>query len=46
MQGSKQTVTLEKDARDVHIAINFWPVLWTVVGALIWAGLLHLAHVV
>jgi hypothetical protein len=46
MQGSKQTVTLEKGAPDVHIAINLWPVLWTVVGALIWAGFLHLVHVV
>ncbi len=39
-------MSLEKIGSRVHIEINPWPFLWTVVGAWIWFGILHLAHVV
>jgi hypothetical protein len=37
---------LEKSGSHIHIEINAWPFLWTVVGAWIWFGVLHLAHIV
>jgi hypothetical protein len=43
---SERTVRLEKSGSHIHIEINAWPFLWTVVGAWIWFGVLHLAHVV
>jgi hypothetical protein len=39
-------VTLKKSGSWAHIQINPWPVFWTVVGAWMWVGILHLAHVV
>jgi hypothetical protein len=29
-----------------HIELNPWPFLWTVVGAWIWYGALHLVHII
>jgi hypothetical protein len=30
----------------VRIGLNPWPFLWTVVGAWIWYGALHFAHII
>jgi hypothetical protein len=46
MKEPGRTVRPEKIGSEVHIEINPWPFLWTVVGAWIWFGVLHLAHIV
>jgi hypothetical protein len=37
-------VAVEKSRSQIRIKINPWPFLWTVVGAWMWTGILHLAH--
>ena len=41
-------MSLEKSASRVspHIELNPWPFLWTVVGAWMWYGALHLGHMI
>jgi hypothetical protein len=46
MKTSEQKVSLGKSGPQIRIQINPWPVFWTVVGAWMWFGILHLAHVV
>jgi hypothetical protein len=46
MKASKQTAPAKNIDSQVRIEINPWPILWTVVGAWIWFGVLHLAHIV
>jgi hypothetical protein len=37
----------EKDGpRAFYVELNPWPFFWAVVGAWIWYGALHLAHIV
>jgi hypothetical protein len=43
MKTSEQTVSCEKSASQIRIKINPWLFLWTVVGAWMWTGILHLA---
>jgi hypothetical protein len=43
---SEQTESVENSNSQVHIEINPWPVLWTVVGAWMWFGVLHLARLI
>jgi hypothetical protein len=42
----QQTESVESGDSQVHIEINPWPVLWMVVGAWMWFGVLHLARVI
>jgi hypothetical protein len=42
----QQTESVESGDSQVHIEINPWPVLWAVVGAWMWFGVLHLARVI
>jgi hypothetical protein len=42
----EETESVESRDSQVHIEINPWPVLWTVVGAWMWFGVLHLARVI
>jgi hypothetical protein len=43
MKTSEQKLSLQKSGPEIHIKINPWPFLWTVVGAWMWFGILHLA---
>jgi hypothetical protein len=44
---SEQTVSLAKRSFRVHIIeLNPWPLLWTVIGAWMWFGVLHLARII
>jgi hypothetical protein len=42
----EQTESVENPDSKAHIEINPWPVLWMVVGAWMWFGVLHLARVI
>jgi hypothetical protein len=42
----EQANRTENRDSQVHIEINPWPVLWMVVGAWMWFGVLHLARVI
>jgi len=46
---SEETIKLVKNgprAFPIRINLNPWPFLWAVVGAWMWYGVLHLAHVI
>ncbi|MGA9963658.1 MAG: hypothetical protein WBQ10_00500 [Terriglobales bacterium] len=43
---SEQTERVENTDSKAHIEINPWPVLWAVIGAWMWFGVLHLARVI
>jgi hypothetical protein len=44
MKTSEQTVSVEKSVSQIRIKINPWPFLWTVVGAWMWTGIVHLYY--
>jgi len=46
MNTSEQTGNFDRKDLQIRVEINPWPLLWTVVGAWMWFGLLHLAHIV
>jgi hypothetical protein len=46
---SEQAMTSEESRARisrVHLELNPWPFFWAVVGAWIWYGALHLAHII
>jgi len=46
MNTSEPTVILKKTGSWADFQISPWPVFWTVVGAWMWFGILHLARIV
>jgi len=49
VKAAEQRMRLEKSGPRVfpaHIELNPWPFLWVVVGAWLWYGALHLAHMI